>query len=603
MRRPSFFLMLFAGNFLLVAAVMGTAALLSYHSLNRLHGDARETYQMQLTRLGQAAVERLWSDDASEVVPRCKALFGGTPYRVTIMASNGDVLWDDRPEGLGVEPGHTARTSPEMAEALNDPFNGRLYQAVRPDPETATPRRFVAGPIRPHEDPSGPVVGVIRTAMPAEDTAVEGRWLWWALVGTVVVTLAPALLISRLWYIPLRQATRAARRIASGNLDHPVRIGGPDELAQLAVALNDMRTSLTRQIGMIDSQRESLQTVVSNLREAVVAVDDQGRIVQLNVAAGRLFGASPAASVGCPLQECVRVPEVVDAVTEVLAEQRQQVDTQLSGQIGGRHRVVDVHAIRVRPADGDGLAALVVVRDITDLATLASVKAEFAANASHELRTPVATIRAAVDALVGLEPDDAEQLKKIRTMLDRNTRRLEDMIRDLLDLHSIESAKRDAALEPVDAASMVRGIAEHFSDALKRKGIRWDATVAPDAGVVLADRTMLQLILRNLVDNAVKFSPAGGVVECAVNRRGDGVVVSVSDTGSGIEPALQERVFERFYQVEPSRTDTGEGRGTGLGLAIAKHAAERMGAEISLISDPGVGTTVTVFFPDDRGES
>ncbi len=600
MKRPSFFLTLFVGNLLLVAVVMGTAAVLAHRSLTHLHVEARATSQMEFTRLGRSTIERLWSDDAAELIRRCGTLFEAVPYRVTLLAADGTERWDNRTDAGGDAPQHYP--DGEFRDMMRRTLGGGAYESVRPEPGRAAPVRVVALPIRRDGDPAAPVVGVIRTAGPAVDVAARAQWrggaVACAVAGTVVVALVPALVLSWLWYLPLRQTARSAGRLASGELDRPVRISGPDELARLAVALNDMRANLSRQIATIDSQRESLQTVVSNLREAVVAVDENGRIVQLNAAAGRLFGASPAASAGCPIQDCVRVPEVVDAVTAALAEGR-AVDTQLSGRIGDRHRVVDVHAIRVRPADADGPAALVVVRDITDLATLASVKAEFAANASHELRTPVATLRAAVDALGAIEPDDAGQREKIRGMLDRNTRRLEDMIRDLLDLHAIESARRDVAPEPVDAASVVRQVAEHFADALKRKGIRWEAVVAPGAEIVQADRAMLEVILRNLVDNAIKFTPAGGTVECTVTRRGDGVAVSVSDTGCGIPPELQERVFERFFQVEPSRSDTGEGRGTGLGLAIVKHAAERMGAEVALVSEGGVGTTVTLVFPDE----
>ncbi|NLF33173.1 MAG: PAS domain-containing protein, partial [Planctomycetes bacterium] len=570
MRRPRFLLTLLMGNVLLVAAVMGGAVVLSSRSLARIHRRTLQTRQVELTGLGRSAVEQFWSDDPAEMIPRCDALFAGAPYRVTLMASDGNVLWDNRVGAGQVERRFQASPSPEMVEALN----GRRVEAVRADPSAAAPLRFVAEPIRLDGDPAGRVAGVIRTALPAADAAAEGRWLRgavaWAAGGTVAVALAPALLLAWLWYLPLRRTAVTARRLASGDLDRPVPVGGPEELARLAMALNEMRSSLSAQIALIDAQRRGLQTVVSHLREAVVAVDDEGRIVQLNAAAGRLFGASPAAGVGRPLQECVRVPEVVDAVAEALRTAR-QVDTQAAGEIAGRHRVVDVHAIRVRPAGGEGIAALVVVRDITELAALAAVKAEFAANASHELRTPVATLRAAVDALGAAGPGDVEQVRTITAMLDRHTRRLEDMIRDLLDLHSIESARRGVVAEPVDAEALVGRIAEHFAAALDRKGIRWAAAVAPDAPAVRADRTMLQMILRNLVDNAIKFTPAGGSVECTVSRQGRGVAVSVSDTGCGIPADLHERVFERFFQVEPSRTDTGEGRGTGLGLAIVKH--------------------------------
>ena len=241
-----------------------------------------------------------------------------------------------------------------------------------------------------------------------------------------------------------------------------------------------------------------------------------------------------------------------------------------------------------------------MVRDITLQVQIAKVKSEFVANASHEMRTPLATIRAAVDSLGSLGPlgpDSQEEFTKIRDMLDRHTTRLEEMTHDLLSLHTIETAKQPLRLEDVEAGSLVRWAQEQFSPRAADKGVALEVSAEPPSAVFTSDQMLLRLILQNLLDNAIKFTPPGGHVTCRLDVGEELLRLSVSDTGCGIPPALHERVFERFFQVEPARSGSGKARGTGLGLAIVKHATERLGGAVSLKSQPGQGTGVEVRLP------
>jgi two-component system phosphate regulon sensor histidine kinase PhoR len=242
-----------------------------------------------------------------------------------------------------------------------------------------------------------------------------------------------------------------------------------------------------------------------------------------------------------------------------------------------------------------------VVRDVTDLVRAAAMKAEFVANASHELRTPMASLRAAADSLADVGPADREDLARLTEVIDRQVRRLEALTQDLLELHRVESARRPPSLELVAPASLVEWLRAQFGGAADDKGVALVlAAPAPD-DAFLCDRHLLELILQNLVDNAVKFTPAGGRVTCAMVREGECVRLSVADTGAGIPREDQPRVFERFFQSDTARSGDTLARGTGLGLAIVKHACERLGAKVSLESELGKGTTVTVLVPAGAG--
>jgi signal transduction histidine kinase len=186
-------------------------------------------------------------------------------------------------------------------------------------------------------------------------------------------------------------------------------------------------------------------------------------------------------------------------------------------------------------------------------------------------------------------------------MLGRHVKRLEDLTLDLLDLHAVESAKRELVREAVRLDSLEEWLRRQFAAAAAGKGVALEFDVPAPADTVTTDRRLIELVLQNLVDNAVKFTPAGGRVTCAMVREGECVRLSVADTGAGIPREDQPRVFERFFQSDTARSGDALARGTGLGLAIVKHACERLGAKVSLESELGKGTTVTVLVPAGAG--
>jgi two-component system phosphate regulon sensor histidine kinase PhoR len=235
---------------------------------------------------------------------------------------------------------------------------------------------------------------------------------------------------------------------------------------------------------------------------------------------------------------------------------------------------------------------LLLCRDVTEEKRAAATRRDFVANASHELRTPVAAIRGAAETLLGGALSDPAAARSFVEIVHRQAERLARLTQDLLDLSRLESRQVRFEPGPVDLAALVAGVMELHAPSAQKKGLALGATVA-DGLTALADPRALEQVLVNLVDNAVKYTGAGGVTVTAF-AEGDDAVVTVTDSGAGIEPHHLARIFERFYRVDPGRAR--EAGGTGLGLAIAKHLVQGMGGEITAQSGAG-GTTFRVRLP------
>jgi signal transduction histidine kinase len=243
---------------------------------------------------------------------------------------------------------------------------------------------------------------------------------------------------------------------------------------------------------------------------------------------------------------------------------------------------------------------LLVLTDVTPLARMIQVKADFAANASHELRTPLSAIRAATETLMSIDPSrDAVAVQRFAAIIDRQSSRMEALVRDLLDLSRIESSPAPSPSGPVNLPGFLADLHARYRERLELKSLQWTTDLPSGLPQLQANAHLLRLVLDNLVDNAVKFTASGGHIRVSAFACDEGagrfVRIEVADDGCGIPPEEQERVFERFYQVERSRS--GADRGTGLGLSIVRHAVAALGGTVRLASEPGRGTTVSVTLP------
>jgi two-component system phosphate regulon sensor histidine kinase PhoR len=605
MRRRSFFLKLLLGNLLLTVVIIVLGGAISNRYLNASYRRYQRETQLQIAYLMQAQFEELWSrfyEDPEDLDVHLKRSIHPTvePLRLTVMAADGEVLGDSSSMPAEDMQLHRTPDRPEMLAAME----GNVGWDQRSSKTLRTRFQYVALPIR-HEDR---IVAVVRVAMPVRDMAASGAFISQALLtaaaAVVLVSIVLALLISWIWYAPLRQLALASRALAAGKLDKKVRVSGSAELDALADAMNEMRGNLSRQMDLIARQQANLRTALANLQEAVVTTDSEDRVVLANETAIQLFTTEgdDQEPRGKHIQTFIRIPQLIE-LHETARDAQATRNGRFRVRLDGAERILDA---RVAPiTGGSGQAGyLLVARDVTNMARVAAIRAEFVTNASHELRTPVATLRAAVDSLRDQDDVDLPTLRRIGDILDRQVSQMEYLIAGLLDLQALERSRRPHRVHAIGLGELADWIKEMFAEPAEQRGIELNIELPGEDVQLQSDRNLAELILRNLVDNAVKFTPAGGRVDCRFQPEGDAVAITVSDTGVGIPPEGQDRVFERFYQIDASRTGDARLRGTGLGLAIVKHAAERLGATLSLQSQTNVGTSITVHIPGRvRGET
>ncbi|MGH2500194.1 MAG: sensor histidine kinase, partial [Candidatus Limnocylindria bacterium] len=359
--------------------------------------------------------------------------------------------------------------------------------------------------------------------------------------------------------------------------------GGIDELAELAAAARRRRQNEEERLIRTAGERDRLAELVDELTQAVLIADAEDRIRLANPAAVRLLEAG--ALEGRRLVDVVRDHEVFEAVA--LARAGREAVTQI--ERGEPWRFVRVVA---RPLEGGDL--LLSLQDLSTLRRLETVRRDFVANVSHELRTPIASLKAMAETLEAGALDDVATARDFVARMHREIDGLAQLVGELLTLARVESGQEDLRLEPVAPAALLEVALGRLAPLAARAGVSLVVEPSSELPAVRADADKVARVLGSLVQNAVKFTPAGGSVTLCAERRAESVAFRVRDTGGGIAREDLDRIFERFYKTDQART----GGGTGLGLAIAKHIVQAHGGEITAESEgPGRGATFTFTLP------
>jgi two-component system, OmpR family, phosphate regulon sensor histidine kinase PhoR len=522
-------------------------------------------------RLLAAALPRN-PEDIADATRRLAALGN---RRMTVVDSTGHVLGDSEFDDASLALLDNHLTRAEVAEALRS----GMGVAKRYSASTNRDELKVA---------VGAWPGVVRvSAAMAEVDAVVAEAQRGVFVSAFVALLFG---IGLAWFggrevsRPLSELAAGARSLAAGRPPTYPASTIP-EVRQLIRAFRAMQEELALRMDDVVRRREQTAAIVESMIEGVAAVDPQGQIVFCNRALRRLL--SYDTDVALPnLRELFRAPEA-----------RQIVDAVLGGEaVLGREVSFDGRVVLVtaRPLPTQG--AVVCVHDITDLRRLETIRRDFVANVSHELKTPLTSIVGYADILTSdrLDPDtQARFLGVIRS----NATRMQHLVDDLLDLARLESGTWRPAVQAVDPREAGEAAWSEFAGRAHAAGIAFELEVG--AGVTLyADPESLRQIFTNLFDNALRHTAGGGRIRLDIQPADGGATLAVSDTGSGIPADHLPRVFERFYRVDPARSRN-QG-GTGLGLSIVKHMAEAHGGRVDLTSAVGRGTTVRVFLPQPR---
>lgn len=517
-----------------------------------------------------------WDDLADQLAPRAEA-------RVTFVGRDGFVLGDSEVSREDLPKLENHRSRPEVAAALA----GRSTDNVRFSATIQKRMLYAAIPV------PGDAGLVARLSLPLAwvDSAkarvrsmVMGGALI-ALVAALLVSLAAAELMSR----RLRSLTTTARRMASGDLAARNRLEANDELGELGKTLDHLAHNLSSSLEELRADRDLLGRILESMHEGVLVMDGEHRLLLANPSLRQML-LLDSDVVGRSTIEVIR-----NADLQRIVETAMKATESVTGEIelgGIKPRRLMVHAARLT---GEPRALLLVLFDVTEMRRLETIRRDFVANVSHELRTPVASVQSAAETVRIAMEKDPQAANQFLDIIERNARRLGDLIADLLDLSRLESNELRLAPEPLDLQAAIEKSVGPFAARFAARRLRLEVSIANDCPSPMADRHGFDRVLSNLVDNALKYCPEGSTVRVSATGGGGKVHIEVSDDGPGIEDRHLPRLFERFYRVDPGRgRDTG---GTGLGLSIVKHLAEAMRGEVSVKSTVGKGTSFQLTLP------
>ncbi len=378
-----------------------------------------------------------------------------------------------------------------------------------------------------------------------------------------------------------------ARRYALGDLSRPAPDYGDDDLGSVARGMDQAAQELGRRVENLTRDRARMEAILSSMIEGVLVVDEQGRLQLVNDAARRILKLEKG-SINHSYVEAIRHPGIVEHLGRALA--------------GGEASALELSVTRdttrtlvaqVAPVVTAGRGAVLVMHDITELRKADLIRRDFVANVSHELRTPLTAIKGYAEALLD-DPDDRDAHERFLEIIHRQAERMERLVKDLLRLARLEAGQEVVEVAPCDITALVSGIVGDFAAAAAEKQLTVAVSVAPGAEMLNTDAAKLHDIVRNLIENAVNYTPPGGAVDVTAQVSGGRFQLSVADTGHGIAPDDLGRVFERFYRVDKSRARPG---GTGLGLSIVKHLVQVLEGEVVVENQASGGALFTLSLP------
>jgi two-component system, OmpR family, phosphate regulon sensor histidine kinase PhoR len=532
-----------------------------------------------LSPLDEAAIDRLVKDAA-----------GGTVTRVTVILPGGRVVGDS--EKVPAEMGsHLDR------EEIRDAIRGSVGVSIRRSDTLGKQMMYVALPLTVKRH----LMGVLRTSIPV--TAINARLsairLRIGIGGLLVALLASAVswFVSKRITTPIERLRDGAQRFAAGDLFHRLPSPSTLEFAGLAEAMNQMAQQLQQRLDEITSQRKNTEAVLSSMREGVIATDLDQRVISFNPTAARLFAVPAKRIIGSSVLEIARNLDFQELIKRSLST-GEQLESDIVYYQKAEY-ILNVHCAPLLDALQRRIGVLVVISDVTQLRRLENMRRDFAASVSHEIKTPLTAIKGFVETLSTGTLDDREETRRFLNIIDKHVNRLTAIIDDLMQLSRIERDDeiKQLGLERCRIVDVLNTAIGLCADGSAKKQI--DVRLSCDAALSgCFDASLLEQAAVNLLDNAIKYSPAHSAIRIEARRVNGEIQIRFTDQGMGIAKKHLLRLFERFYRVDKSRS-RGPG-GTGLGLAIVKHIAQAHGGSISVESELEKGSTFILHLPVEQ---
>ena len=501
--------------------------------------------------------------------------------RVTVFAAEGTVLAD---VGNSPDAPVASASAPEVVSALN---SGKSVSA-RAETTGGQEHAFVAVPIIFN----GETVGVARASRITSEIDSQNVSL---VIGIIFSSAIVLILSVGLAYFLAQSASRSmeaaadgARRFANGDLDYRMDTSSYPGAEELAEAFNQMASTITDQIRNLTTESNQLSVILDTMADGVIVVNSNGQVELMNLSAEWMLESPNREADRIQLAEVVRDHGILQLVSEAKAtRQTRQAELELV------HRRRFLNVIATPLSEGSDEGVLLTLQDVTSLWQVETTRREFVSNVSHELRSPLAAIRAMTETLQDGALNDTDTAQDFLTRILNDTQRMTTMVNDLLVLSRLESGQAPIHLAPVSLESVVAEIESRFDVSPDHERLKLETNVPDGIPLVMGEADKLNQVLANLVENAVKVTGDGGLISISANATDRWVEVKVSDNGIGIAREHLPHVFERFYKVDRSRRDGG----TGLGLAIVKHLVQAHGGDIKVESVEGEGSAFSFTLP------
>lgn len=572
--RSSIFIKIVAGYFVIIFTISGVIIIFTDNLVRSLYIKQLATDLKQSIVLFSPQVQHyIINKKYDELDKLAKLLSRETKIRITVIEPDGTVLADSKNDPKFME---NHKHKPEVISALQNGYG----ESIRYSSTLSANMLYVAMPLKAGNE----INGIIRMSLFIDEIdALYKKLKKKIVISSIVFSLIlffPVFLLTRRFTKSLSYLAEAAHRVALGDYDINVVLKRKDELKDLGESFNFMASQIKNSFEGLKRQKSELDAIVNSMSDGLLVIDKDGKIILSNKSFKKISGIKNP--VEKYVSEALRSPEFNDAVNKFLNDRNLS-----TAEIKYRD---NFYALSFASVNNE--YTVVVIHDISEAKRLEKIKRDFVSNISHELRTPLTAIKGFVETIEEkTNESDRSYLKIIR----RNTERLINIVNDLLSLSELEDREIKLQIERVNLKELIDRLSELFAKQLNEKSLYFKSDVAKDAETIFGDYFKLEQLFINLIDNAVKYTEQGGIT-ISLKRENKNIKIEIEDTGIGIPKEHLQRIFERFYVVDKSRSrKTG---GTGLGLSIVKHIVLLHNGSINVESTHGKGTRFIIILPE-----
>ncbi len=568
-----------------IAVIVASFGFIAFFLDKNLEENSFRDIQASLTIQGhlienQIPPESVKKEDTIFLDTLVKTLSPEAKCRITIMNGQGRVLADSEKSLDEIPTMENHLNRPEVRTALT----GSTGIDTRYSPTLKIDMLYVALPLKDKTE----TIGIVRLALPLESVqrTLFGirKIVFIGLLFALALAFVLGSVVAGNTIRPISRMIQVSRRFSEGDFSRRIIRGSQDEIGELAQTLNTMAQDIEDKIGEIQTQNQKLAATFNSMIEGVVVVNKEGYIISINPTIEKIFGISKKDVEGKAFLEAIRNNDISEVISAVLRK-GESASSELALFYPVR-RIFEVNATPIFDND-DVTGCLVVIHDITEIRRLETVRSDFIASVSHELKTPLTSIKGFIETLLEGALDDKENNRAFLKIIQEHAERLNNLVNDLLSLSYLESKEISLETEDVNLRQQVERTILGFKSQVRKKDLEVKNEL-PEGLLVRADKDRIEQVFTNLIDNAIKFNKEKGLVKISHQEIDGKMKVIVEDSGIGIPEKDIPRIFERFYRVDKARSR--ELGGTGLGLSIVKHIIELHDGKVGVESTEGLGS-------------